>query len=113
VAAAARKYLGAEFGTLIVPARASATFNTTAGDKMPSENNEAASAQNEDTQNPSEKAEAPEGAEAAKKTPLEMVRERQAQMRGQKPASGRGAGGGETAGSTNSFKRRQFNRKAG
>ena len=47
------------------------------------------------------------------KTPLEMVREGQAKMRGQKPAKGRISSEGDGAGPADSYKRRLHQRKSG
>jgi len=47
------------------------------------------------------------------KTPLEMVRERQAKMRGAKPASGHSSQEGGGSGPADSYKRRQHQRKSG
>ncbi len=48
-----------------------------------------------------------------KKTPLELVRERQAKMRGQQPSGGKSQGGGGTGQQTNGGKRPLFQRKSG
>jgi hypothetical protein len=47
------------------------------------------------------------------KTPLELVRERQAKMSGQKPVAGRGSGETEKSGPADSYKRRLHQRKSG
>jgi len=47
------------------------------------------------------------------KTPLEMVRERQAKMRGEKPNAGRFSDEGGASGPADSYKRRQHQRKSG
>ena len=47
------------------------------------------------------------------KTPLEMVREGQAKMRGQKPTKGRISSEGDGSGSADSYKRRLHKRKSG
>ena len=71
----------------------------------------------ENTESPS-----PQGAEESHetpnetpraKTPLELVRERQAKMRGDKPTSGRSSQEGGAAGPADSYKRRQHQRKSG
>jgi hypothetical protein len=48
-----------------------------------------------------------------KKTPLELVRERQAKMRGQQPAGGKSQGGTGAGGQSSGGKRPLFQRKAG
>ena len=50
--------------------------------------------------------------EAPRKTPLELVRERQAQLRGNKMVEGKAANERQTA-EANSYKRRQHQRRAG
>ena len=72
---------------------------------MPDETHEAASPQSQERE--------PETDARRAKTPLELVRERQAQMRGQKPTSGRGSNERQPAGSANLAKRRQHQRRAG
>ena len=47
------------------------------------------------------------------KTPLEMVRERQAKMRGEKPTSGHVSHKGDGSGPAASYKRRLHQRKSG
>ena len=70
---------------------------------MSDENNETPSPSNEQ-----ENTEAPHP-----KTPLELVRERQAKMRGEKPTAGRSSREGGAAGPADSYKRRQHQRKSG
>ena len=72
---------------------------------MPNENHEAASPQSEERE--------PEIEAPRAKTPLELVREHQAIMRGQKPTPGRGSSERQTAGTANLAKRRQHQRRAG
>lgn len=71
---------------------------------MSDENNDALP-QNQEDEN---KTEAPRA-----KTPLELLREQQAKMRGEKPAPGRAANGRQGGGAANSYKRRQHQRRAG
>ncbi len=71
---------------------------------MPDKNKATPDASTEQQQ---EKTEAPRA-----KTPLELVRERQAKMRGQQP-TGRGSGENETAAPADAYKRRVHQRKSG
>ncbi len=72
---------------------------------MSDENNEAVSPQNAEDENQTE---APRA-----KTPLELLREQQAKMRGEKPAPGRAANDRQGSNTANAYKRRQHQRRAG
>ena len=73
---------------------------------MSDENNEALPAPGEEESK--DKTEAPRA-----KTPLELVREGQAKMRGNKTSSGRSSGEVESTGPADSYKRRLHQRKSG
>lgn len=70
---------------------------------MTEENNEGAAPQEDTT----------EAEEPRAKTPLELLREQQARMRGNKPNSGHAADNRQGAGAADAYKRRQHQRRAG
>ncbi len=77
---------------------------------MPEENNEGTAPPNNEGAMPTNEENEAETSRA--KTPLELVRERQAQLRGHKSDSGH-ASNERHAASANSYKRRQHQRRAG
>jgi len=72
---------------------------------MPDETNKASLNPSEGTEETKE--------EPRAKTPLEMVRERQAQMRGNQNTARRGSKGADLSGPAESYKRRMRQRKSG
>ncbi len=76
---------------------------------MTNENNEGTAPQSQETP-----PETPDEVETPRaKTPLELVREREAKMRGHTAAQGRTSQNRQTSSAANSYKRRQHQRRAG
>lgn len=76
---------------------------------MSNETNKTPLPPTENSEEPSEaSSEAPR-----RKTPLELVRERQAQMRGQQNTAKHGSSGADLSGPAESYKRRMRQRKSG
>ena len=70
--------------------------------------------ENNESSLPPDGEESNENTEAPRpKTPLELVRERQAKLRGEKPTPGRSSREGGASGPADSYKRRQHQRKSG